>query len=72
MNLQSDKSAGPDGWPIQLIKSAGELISVPLSIIFNKSFVDGVLPQEWKSAHITQFTKRLHKILLLTIDRSAA
>ena len=42
MNLQSGKSAGPDGWPIQLIKSVGELISVPLSIIFNKSFVDGV------------------------------
>ena len=37
MNLQSDKSPGPDGWPIQLIKSVGELISVPLSIIYNKS-----------------------------------
>ena len=34
MNLQSGKSAGSDGWPIQLIKSAGELISVPLSIFF--------------------------------------
>ena len=33
-SLQSSKSPGPDGWPIQVIKSMGELISVPLSIIF--------------------------------------
>jgi len=51
MNLQSGEFAGPDSWPIQLIKS-GELISIPLLIIFNKSFVDGVLPQDWKSAHV--------------------
>ena len=58
MNLQSGKSAGPDGWPIQLIKSVGELISVPLSIIFNKSFVDSILPQDWKSAHVTPIHKK--------------
>ena len=45
MNLQSGKSAGPDGWPIHLIKSVCEL--TPLSIIFNKSFFNGVLPQDW-------------------------
>ena len=32
MNLQIGKSPGPDGWPIQLIKSVGELISVLIFI----------------------------------------
>jgi len=36
----------------------GELISVPLSIIFNKLFIDGVLPKDWKSAHITPIHKK--------------
>ena len=39
MNLQSGKFAGLDGWPIHLIKSVGELIAFPLSIIFNKSLL---------------------------------
>jgi len=34
--LQSNKSPGPDGWPITIIKSVSEFISVPLSILFNK------------------------------------
>jgi len=63
MNLQSGKSAGPDGWPIQLIKSVSELISIPLSIIFNKSFVDGVLPKDWKSAHVTLHQKGARNIV---------
>jgi len=58
MNLQNGKSPGPDGWPIQLIKSVGEFISVPLFIIFNKSFFDGVLPKDWKSAHVTPIHKK--------------
>ena len=71
MNLQSGKSAGPDGWPIQLIKSVGKLISAPLFIIFNKSFVDGVLPQDWKSAHVTPIHKKGARNIFLTIDQSA-
>jgi len=33
--LQSNKSLGPDGWPVTNIKSVSEFISVPLSILFN-------------------------------------
>ena len=52
MNLQGSKYPGPDGLPIQIIKLVGEFISVPLSIISNKSFNSGTLPQDWKSAHV--------------------
>ena len=34
MNLQSGKSPGPDGWPIEIIKLVGESVSLPLSIMF--------------------------------------
>ena len=57
-NLQSGKSSRPDGWPVQIIKSMGEAISVPLSIIFNKSFNSGILPEDWKCAHITPIHKK--------------
>ena len=35
-----------------------EFISVPLSIIFNKSFNIGSLPQDWKCAHVTPIHKK--------------
>ena len=57
-NLQSSKSPGPDGWPIQVIKSMADFISIPLFIIFIKSFNSGSLPQDWKSAHVTPIHKK--------------
>ena len=36
----------------------GDFISVPLSIIFNKSFNSGSLPQDWKCAHVTPIHKK--------------
>ena len=72
MNLQSGKSAGPDGWPIQLIKIWGWINFCPFIHYFNKSFVDGVLPQDWKSAHITPIHKKVPAILFLTINLGLA
>ena len=34
--LKSDKSAGPNGWPIEVRKQCSQQISIPLSILFNK------------------------------------
>ena len=58
VKLKSGKSPGPDGWPTQLIKQMAEYICVPLSILFNKSLDSGVLPEEWKSAHVTLVHKK--------------
>ena len=55
--LKSEKSTGPNGWPIEVIKQCSQQISIPLSIIFNKSFQSGVLPQDWKVAYITPIHK---------------
>ena len=56
--LKSEKSTGPNGWPIEVIKQCSQQISIPLSIIFNKSFQSGVLPQDWKVAYITPIHKK--------------
>ena len=56
--VKSEKSTGPDGWPIEVIKQCSQQISIPLSIIFNKSFQFGVLPQDWKVAYITPIHKK--------------
>ena len=36
--LNPAKASGPDGWPILSLKECGQQLSVPLSILFNKSF----------------------------------
>ena len=56
--LQSNKSPGPDRWLISVIKSVSEFISVPLSILFNKSLNSGILPPDWKCANVTPIHKK--------------
>ena len=58
MALQNNKSPGPEGWPITIIKSVSEFISVPLSILFNKSLNSGTLPPDWKRANVTPIHKK--------------
>ena len=58
LSLPNSKSPGPDGWPIPLIKSLSEFISIPLSIIFNKSFNSGSLPNDWKNAQVIPIHKK--------------
>ena len=56
--LTYEKSAGPDGWPIQVLKQCSQQISLPLSILFNKSFRSGHFPCDWKIAYITPIHKK--------------
>ena len=56
--LQSNNSPGPDRCPIFVIKSVSEFISVPLSILFNKSLNSGILPPDWKCANVTLIHKK--------------
>ena len=56
--LKTDKSPGPEGWPLCIFKECSEHLSIPLSILFNKSFQSGVLPSEWKIAFVTPIHKK--------------
>ena len=57
--LKTDKSPGPEGWPLHIFKECSEQLSTPpLSILFNKSFQSGVLPSEWRIAFVTPIHKK--------------
>ena len=45
-NINTSKSQGPDGLHPKLIYKLSEVISEPLTIIFNKSYETGVVPDE--------------------------
>lgn len=55
--LDGGKGAGPDLLPPSFIKSCAKELSIPLSIIFNKSLCSGIFPKRWKIAHITPILK---------------
>ena len=58
MNMHNNKSPGRDGWPISIIKSVGEFIAIPLSIISSESFNSGTLPHDWKNSQVTPIHKK--------------
>ena len=58
VNLKTDKSSGPDGWPILVLRETALQISTPLAIIFKKSFQQQIIPDIWKRGHITPIHKK--------------
>lgn len=59
-----NKSAGPDNIsPIFIVNCAKDL-SVPLSMLFEKSLATGVVPKIWKSAYITPIHKKGSRTLV--------
>ncbi|XP_033747129.1 uncharacterized protein LOC117332353 [Pecten maximus] len=57
-NLNENKSSGPDGMHPKVLKELRKNISVPLANIFNKSLLEGKVPQAWKEANITAIYKK--------------
>ena len=50
--LNPGKTPGPDGWHPYFLKSIADIISIPLSCIFQKSTNEGVVPSQWLQACI--------------------
>ena len=61
--LKPDKSPGPDGWHPIYLKNVADLISLPLSIVFQKSLNEGILPSDWLKACVTAIYKKGQKDL---------
>ena len=56
--LRPDKSQGPDDvHPMVLLRTAEE-VAKPLSIIFEASYRQGILPADWKCANISPIFKK--------------
>lgn len=57
-NLDVKKSAGPDTIPATLIIKCARSLVVPLSLLYTKSFREGIVPSIWKSVYITPIHKK--------------
>ena len=53
-----NKSPGVDGIRPKLLKEIVEQNSTPLVKVFNLSLGEGIVPPEWKEAHITPLFKK--------------
>jgi hypothetical protein len=57
LEIDISKGPGPDGVPSNILKTCASAFSIPLSLIFNKSFVTFVFPDKWKLSFITPIFK---------------
>lgn len=56
--LNPDKAPGADNIYPVVLKNLASSLSYPLSVIFTKSFEDGVVPKDWKLANVTALFKK--------------
>ena len=57
-NLNPAKAMGPDKIPSLILKELHDDLSLPLSMIFNKSVHTGVVPSDWKIAEVSAIFKK--------------
>ena len=55
--LKAHKSSGPDDVHVNVLKNC-PAISIPLAMLFNRSFNEGDLPQDWRDANICPIHKK--------------
>ncbi|VDI37659.1 Hypothetical predicted protein [Mytilus galloprovincialis] len=58
LNLNITKSPGPDRVHPKLLFELASVVDKPLCMIFNSSFVNGEVPEDWKIAIITALFKK--------------
>ena len=58
LKANPSKAAGPDGVHMSILQSLHGFICKPLAAIFNKSLETGVVPRDWRDAHVTPIFKK--------------
>ena len=59
--LQVNKASGVDDIVPELLVKTSASLNVPLSIIFNHSFITGIVPDDWKKANVSAIFKKGEK-----------
>ena len=59
--LNTYKSMGPDGMHPRVQRELAEMIAEPLSIIFERSWRTGEVPEDWRIANVTLVFKKSRK-----------
>lgn len=57
-NINVNKSCGPDELHPRLITELADLIAIPVTVLFNATLQDGILPKDWKKAFIAPIYKK--------------
>ena len=61
--IKPNKSSGPDGIQARVVLALKDVLVQPLSLIFNKSMDEGIVPHSWKCANVTPIFKKGRKHL---------
>ncbi|KGL75218.1 hypothetical protein N309_13708, partial [Tinamus guttatus] len=56
--LDTHKSMGPDGMHPRVLRELAGVIAEPFSIIFERSWRPGEVPEDWKKAKVTPVFKK--------------
>ena len=56
--LNINKAPGPDSIRPLILSLAADELALPITMLFRKSLQEGILPQEWKIAHISPIFKK--------------
>ena len=51
-DLREDKAPGYDELSPRLLKELREEISLPITMIFRRSLLDGEVPEDWRDANV--------------------
>ena len=57
-HLNTHKSMGPDGIHPRVLRELAEVLSKPLSIIYQQSWLTGEVPVDWRLAHVMSIYKK--------------
>ncbi|KFM05954.1 hypothetical protein AS27_08940, partial [Aptenodytes forsteri] len=60
-HLDTHKSMGPDGIHPRVLRELAEVLTKPLSIIYQQSWLTGEVPDDWRLANVTPIHKKGRK-----------